>query len=215
MARPSRHLDRALLASGAELYPQLGFAGLSVRAVAARAGTSAGTFHYYFESKEVFLSELLQRFYDDMFVRLQAPAEAAGDPLLRLRHALLTLAGVVRDQAPLVRRALADAEAGHAVAANFLRRNLPRHLGLLRRLLAEAERAGLIPARPPLLRLTFLLGAVVAPVLVASALREHELLPAAARGQVAPQVLSDEAIAQRADLALRALTMGEPHDTEA
>ena len=210
MARPSRQLDRTLLASGAALYPQLGCAGLSVRAVAAHAGTSPGMFHYHFESKDAFLTAVLQRFYDDMFERLEAASGApADDPLHRLRHALLALAGVARDHAPLWRRALADAESGQAVAADFLRRNMPRHVGLLLGLLADAERAGRIAPRPPLLRLTFLLGAVVAPVLVASTLRDRSLLPPVAGPAVGPQVLSDEAIAQRADMALRALMKGE------
>ena len=52
MPRPSRHLDQALLASGAALYPALGCAGLSVRAVASLAGVTAGMFHYHFESKD-------------------------------------------------------------------------------------------------------------------------------------------------------------------
>lgn len=211
MPRPSRHLDRSLLASGAALYPQCGCAGLSVRAVAAHAGTSPGMFHYHFESKDAFLAEVLQRFYDEMFERLEAGAAPAADPLQRLRQALLTLAGVARDHAPLLRRALADAEAGQPVAVDFLRRNMPRHVGLLLGLLADAERAGRIAPLPPLLRLSFLLGSVVAPALVVSTLRDRGLLPPGAEALAPAQVLSDEAIALRAELALRALTTGDLH----
>ena len=211
MVRPSRNVDRALLASGAALYPRLGCAGLSVRAVAAHAGTSPGMFHYHFESKDDFVRELLQRFYDDLFEQIAPPAHEAGEPLARLRQVLLVLGRMLRQHAPVLRRVLADAGAGHAVAVQFLRRNMPRHLKLLLQLLAEAEAAGHIAPRPPLLRLTFLLGAVLAPVLLALLLKESGLLPTLARPQVGPQVLSDAAIAQRADLALQALTTGDFH----
>ena len=209
MVRPSRNVDQMLLASGAALYPQLGCAGLSVRAVAAHAGTSPGMFHYHFESKDDFVRELLQRFYDELFGQIAPPARQAGEPLARLRQVLLVLGRVLRLHAPMLRRVLADAGAGHAVAVQFLRRNMPRHLKLLLQLLAEAEAAGHIAPRPPLLRLTFLLGAVVAPVLAASLLKESGLLPALARPLVGPQVLSDAAIAERADMALHALVTGE------
>ena len=209
MARPSRQIDPALLASGAALYPQCGCGGLSARAVAAHAGASPGMFHYHFESKDAFVREVLQRFYEDLFSQIALPARQAGEPLQRLRQVLLALGRLLRQHALVLRRVLADAEAGHAVAVDFLRRNMPRHVKLLLQLLAEAEAAGQIAPRPPLLRLTFVLGAVAMPVLAASMLKEQGLLPALARPMVVPQVLSDEAIAQRAEMALKALTVGE------
>lgn len=208
MVRPSRQIDEALLASGAALYPQLGCAGLSVRALAAHAGVAPGMFHYHFESKQDFLRLLLQRFYEDLFSQLELPAGQPGAPLQRLHAALCVMARFLRQHAAEVRRVLADAEAGEVVARDFLRRNMPRHLRLLQDLLAEAEAAGHIGHQPPLLRITFLMGAVVAPVLVGSVLKQTGFLPSPVRAHVAPQVLADDAIALRANLALHALTLG-------
>lgn len=98
------------------------------------------------------------------------------------------------------------------VEAIFGVEELPRHLKLLLGLLAEAEAAGQIAPQPALLRLTFLMGAVMGPVLVAAMLKDGGVLPALVRRQVMPQVLSDAAIAQRIDLALRALVQGVPND---
>lgn len=210
MARPSRQIDQLLLASGAALYPRLGCAGLSVRAVAAHAGVAPGMFHYHFESKQDFLREVLQRFYEELFAQLDAPAGVAGPPLERLRAVLCAMGRFLRQHTAEVRRVLADAEAGEAVAQDFLRRNMPRHLDLLLGLLAEAQTAGQIAPQPPLLRLTFLLGAVATPVLVAGFLGQSGFLPAVAQPLLVPQVLSDEAIARRADLALRALNLEMP-----
>ena len=58
--RPSRNLDRALLAAGRELFPSRGCPGLTVREVAEAAGVNLGMFHYHFKSREAFLRALLQ-----------------------------------------------------------------------------------------------------------------------------------------------------------
>ena len=50
---------------------------------------------------------------------------------------------------------------------------------------------------------------IVFGVLVAAMLKDGGVLPALVRRQVMPQVLSDAAIAQRIDLALHALALGE------
>lgn len=213
MARPSRQQDQALLASGAALYPELGCAGLSVRAVAAHAGVTAGMFHYHFESKEDFLRQVLQGFYEELFSQMSTPAQRPGPPLERLHSALGAIARFVREHAPLLRRVLSDAQAGHAVVTEFIQRNLPRHVELVLGLLAEAEERGELAPRPPLLRASFLFGAVMAPVLAASAMRDTGLLPAFAQPLVQPQVLSDAAIDERIGLALRALRSGALHDT--
>ena len=72
MPRPSRNLDRALLAAGRELFPARGCAGLSVREVADAAGVNLGMFHYHFKSREAFLRALLQSVYEDLSSELVA-----------------------------------------------------------------------------------------------------------------------------------------------
>ena len=110
-----------------------------------------------------------------------------------------------------MRRVLGDAQAGHAVATEFLQRNLPRHVEVVVALLAEAEQAGALGPQPPLLRATFLFGAVLGPMLAGALLRDAGLLPAMALPLVQPQVLSDTAIDERITLALVALTSGVSH----
>src|SRR6185436_18950028 len=109
----------ALLRSGRLLYPERGSAGLSVRAVTEHAGVNLGMFHYHFRTKENFLRELLQQFYDEMFGSLSDRAHQAGPPIARLRAALLFLATFVRDHESVLGRVFADASAGNEVAAAF------------------------------------------------------------------------------------------------
>lgn len=205
MPRPSQGIDQALLRSGLALLPQLGCAGLSVRKVAEHAGVNPAMFHYHFGNKAAFLQAVLQQLYEQMFAKLSAGATREGPVLDRLHGALITLAGFVREHHALVGRLAIDAANGETVVHDFVRANAPRHLGLLMHLMAEAEAAGELRPTPPLQSFVFLMGAVLWPMLVAPAIASLGVAPAIAGAAVQAQVLSDEAIEQRVQLALGAL----------
>lgn len=210
MARPSRNIEQALLASGSVLYPERGSAGLSVRALAEHAGVNPGMFHYHFRTKEAFLRELLQREYEVMFGGLSGAARDGGTPLQKLRDTLLYFAHFVREHAAIIGRVFAEASAGEPVAAAFVRSNAQRHLRLLLELMREAEAAGEIAPVPPLQRFVFVMGAVAMPLVVVPRIARLRVAPGLVARQLKAQVTSDEAIAQRVDLALAALRKGTP-----
>jgi AcrR family transcriptional regulator len=205
MPRPSLNIDQTLLASGRELFARHGCSGLTVRLVAEHAGVNPSLFHYHFGSKEQFLRTLLQNLYEEMFTQLSGAAQLPGPPLQRLRAVLLFIGGFLRTHGSEVGRIWGDAGQGESVAVEFVRNNAPRHLALLTSLLAEAEQAGDLRPMPALQRLVFLMGAVAAPVLVAGRLQSMELGSALPIARLGPDVLSDAAIAARADMAILAL----------
>src|SRR3954470_25078628 len=116
MPRPSRNLDRALIAAGRELFPARGCAGLSVREVAEAAGVNLGMFHYHFKSREAFLRAVMQVGYEEMFGRLTLESSRDGTTEDRLRYALATIARFLRDNRRFIARLLADALNGEACA---------------------------------------------------------------------------------------------------
>lgn len=205
MVRPSQDVDKELLRAGRELYPSLGCAGLSVRRVAQEAGANPAMVHYHFGSKEGFLRALFEATYEDMFAGLAQEAAAPADPVQRLHAALRAMAQFVRTHRPFIARVWADAQSGAAAAQEFTRANGPRHLQLLMELTLEAERAGQLAPAAPLQRLVFLMGSVVAPLMIAGAATSVGLLPASLAGPMKVQALSDEAIEQRITWALAAL----------
>src|SRR5688572_9679727 len=97
MPRPSQNLDIALLQAGRALFPHTGCAGLSVRAVAERAGANPGMFHYHFKTKDDFLRTLLQQVYDEMFDGLSGALAHEGPALDRLREALIVVGALLRE----------------------------------------------------------------------------------------------------------------------
>lgn len=210
MPRPSQHLDHSLLASGRALFEQTGCAGLSVRQVAEHAGVNPGMFHYHFKTKDHFLRTLLQQLYDEMFEGLQHEAVHGGPAIDRLRAALNGLARFVRDHRRVIARVWNDAAAGEVVARDFLRSNAPRHVRVLLALLGEAQAEGSVVAWPALQRLSFVMGAVVAPLVILPGFAALGITAGWSARTIDEQALSDAAIRQRVELALRALTPGAP-----
>jgi hypothetical protein len=105
----------------------------------------------------------------------------------------------------VIARVWSDAAAGQPVAREFMRSNAPRHVGLLLQLLLQAEREGSVAKLPPIQRLSFVMGSVVAPLVIVSGLLALGITPGVPAGAIDAQALSDAAIAKRIELALTAL----------
>ncbi len=207
MPRPSRNVDEQLLRAGRELFPVSGCAGLSLRRLTEHAGVNLGMFHYHFRTKEVFVRQLLQGLYDEMFADLAVAASPADGAIAALRRAANVIAHFVRDQHAVLRRIVADAMDGQPLAREFLRTNVPRHLAVVVALISEGQRAGLLKPMPVANAVAFLAGAVGAPLLLGSALADDPLADPELARRLDADVLSEQAIAERIDLALAGLTL--------
>jgi AcrR family transcriptional regulator len=209
MPRPSRNLDRALLAAGRALLPARGCAGLSVREVTDAAGVNLGMFHYHFKTREVFLRAVLQSMYEEMFAQLTVAAQPPGggrlDSRASLKAALRFMGLFVRANRPLLARVLADALCGDPIALEFLRENMPRHLRVLQALMATAQAEGVIRAVPPPQALGFCAGSLAMPILFAGAAIDGGLVSKSQARALEAALLSDAALDERIDLALAAL----------
>ena len=206
MARPSQNIDQRLLQAGMELLPLNGCRGLSARKLTEHAGVKLGMFHYHFRSKDNFIRTLLQQTYEQMFQDLVLQSHEGVSPVDNLRKAVKVIAGFGLAHRQLLLRIGADALAGEQVAAEFLQANLPRHLGVVAGLVAEAQRSGHLVKAPLPQVIAFIAGAVMSPVLLGTALLENTGLPAAAGAGLEKAVLSKKAVEQRIEFALRGLS---------
>lgn len=205
MSRPSRNIDHLLIATARELLPETGCRGFSIRQLTERAGVNLGMFHYHFKTREQFLARVLQDVYQEMFTTLTFQAHAERPPLENLRAAVTVLGRFARDNRFLVRRLLADALSGATTAQDFFRQNFPRHLGVIAELLSAGQRAGTIRKLPLTQALAFLAGAVALPNILVTVVQEQAIVPAQFLSNLDREVLSDKAIAQRVDMAMRGL----------
>jgi AcrR family transcriptional regulator len=208
--RQSRNLDRALLAAGRALLPRRGCAGLSVREVAEVAGVNLGMFHYHFKTRDAFLRELLQSMYEEMFSQLTLQRDAAWGAVENLRSALRFLGRFLRANRPILARVIADALCGDPIALEFLRANMPRHLGHLHQLVELGQSEGALKPMPVPQALGFCAGSLAMPIIFGGAVAESRALGPAATRRLEAALLSDAAIDQRIELALAAISVAAP-----
>src|SRR5882672_1199192 len=206
MPRPSRNLDRALLAAGRALLPARGCAGLSIREVADAANVNLGMFHYHFKTREAFLRTLLQSMYEEMFSQLTVQRDASWGALENLRAALRFMGRFVRTNRPILARVLADALCGDPIALEFLRLNMPRHLGHMHQLIELGQRQGVLKRMPVPQALGFCAGSLAMPILFGGAVAESGELGKAGTRMLAEALLSDAAIEERIEMAIAAIS---------
>ena len=204
--RPSRNLDRALLAAGRALFPSRGCASLSIREVADAAGVNLGMFHYHFKSREAYLRALLQSMYDEMYSQLSFEADEKLGPLEALRHALRFMGRFVRANRPFLTRVLGDGACGDPIAVEFMRNNFPRHLGLIAHLIEAAQSEGLVKPMPPPQVMGFCAGSLAMPILVGGAVADSGAMGPTGSKMITEALLSDAALDQRIELALSAIS---------
>ena len=207
MPRPSRNIDELLLQTGRELLAESGASALSIRKLTQRAGVNLGMFHYHFKSRENFVRTLLQQMYDQMFASLSVQVERQQTSYETLRAAVRVLARFGRDNRRLLLRISLDALNGEALAAQFLQSNLPRHVQVIVGLIVAGQGEGVLRKVPVMQALAFLAGSVAAPILMGTAAVASGLMPAAVTAQLEAEILSDEAIDQRIDMALHGLSL--------
>ena len=207
MPRPSRNIDQALLDAGLALLPQTGCRNLSVRQVVEQAGVNLGMFHYHFRTKENFVRAVLERMYEEMFSALVLQVNASAPALTNLRNLLATLARFARKHRSLMVRLVSETMSGERLPADFLKRNVPRHLKLIAEVLAQGQREGVIVEGPLPVLIAFIVGAVAGPLLVGSALEQHALVASGSLPVLRSHVLSQQALARRIELVIRALSV--------
>ena len=179
---------------------------MSVREVADKAGVNLGMFHYHFKTREAFLRALLQAIYEEMFAKLTLEIARPADTLSRIRFAMRALGGFGLANRQFLARIFADALTGEELARRFLRENLPRHLGVMAGLLAQGQQEGVIVPVPIPQAIGTAAGAIAMPILVAGRMVDSGVLDPLTARMLQTVVLSPEALDQRIDLVLKALS---------
>ena len=155
-----------LLRAGWTIARRTGLRGLTVRAVARAAKANLGTFVYHFGSREAFVAELIERWYQPLLARVQLAVEAQGSPLARLRHAVLGLVDFALQSGSFVGHLLVDAAGGEPAARAFLGSLAGRHPLLLMRLIRAAQERGEMVAGDPMHMMMFTMSSLGLPALL-------------------------------------------------
>lgn len=91
--RDQRHdeIRARILAAARDLFESAGAAGLSIRAIAARAAMPPMTLYSYFPSKSAIVRALWSEAFDPLVAEMRAVEAAEDDPKTRLRKVAQTL----------------------------------------------------------------------------------------------------------------------------
>jgi AcrR family transcriptional regulator len=194
-----------LLDVGTRMAREGGLRGLTVRGLAARAGVNPGSFVYHFGSREAFLSELIETWYQPLFAELQWRQVEGESPLARLRAMLLHLVSFMVEHRAFVANLLQDVAAGEQAAMVFVRSLEVRHPLLLLQVIQEAQTAGELVRAEPVHQMIFLMASLGAPVLVSQMLAGIPGLPEDWVRVESALAVERAAIEQRLDWALKGL----------
>jgi AcrR family transcriptional regulator len=213
MSRNPGNADRLMLEAAKKIVCKEGCSGLRIRDLVKRAGVNLGMFHYHFRTKERFKQALLQELYEDFFEKLtSASKEEAPTAVAQLRATLLAMATFVRSKSEFYLAIFKDVSNGDPEVISFIERNIPRHMAVIGQLVERCQSEGSMVSIPFPQILAFLMTSTNIPILIGAAVRGHKR--SRERSGMKPQeiknyevaVLSDEAIAQRIDLALKGLS---------
>jgi TetR/AcrR family transcriptional repressor of nem operon len=194
-----------LLNTGMQIARESGLRKLTVRGLAARAGVNPGGFVYHFGSRDAFLSELIETWYQPLFAELQLSADSNNPPILRLRIMVLQLIDFCLEHRGFVTHLLQDAAAGEAAVGQFLQKLEQRHPLLLVQTIRAAQQAGQIVCRHPVQILMFLMAPIGGPLLLVEMASGLAGLPEEWLALCASYANQREQIAERLDWALKGL----------
>lgn len=183
-----------------------GFQSLTVRQVAAAAEANLGSFVYHFGTRDAFIHALLEEWYAPLFSRIAGTVDAVGNPVERLRLAVLQLIDFAADNDVFMGRVLMGAAAGEAAARRFLTGLTKRHPRVLMQLIGAAQAEGSIVDEHPAQVLCFLMASVGLPRLLASAWQGPALFNGSIGATLSRIARDRRYVVQRLDWAILGLT---------
>lgn len=213
-ASPPSDTRALLLDTGFALATRVGLRGITVRGLTRLTDTNPGSFVYHFGSRDVFLRELLERWYSPLCADLSDQLDRSEPPLARLRTMLLHVTGFVGDNGIFISQLMMDALAGEKAAQAFLASLSPRHFMLLLDAVRKAQAAGAVCDAEPLHILTMLMAATGAPLMMHYLVAGQGAVPALMQEALTRFGADPASVAQRIDWALKgvSITKGNPSD---
>ena len=206
MSRPSRKQDQLLIETAKQLYPEVGASGMSLKRIAEEAGVNLGMFSYYFGTKSNFIRRVLQVLGDEAGTDALTPPTVGASSIERLRCFLFTLGTTYRDHRRLALAMYRDFLNQDPDVTEHVFENSRLQMTALIPLIEECQRDGYVDDALPMPQiLTFCMGTVKTPIVIAASQeRAAPGTPKLLREGV-KKMLTDEAIAQRVEMALRGI----------
>lgn len=191
------------------MIPHVGTAGLNLREVAKKADVNLGMFHYHFKTKNEFIKRVLENIYEDFFKSFSLVYEKEEDPQEALRGMLLAMARFSRDNRKLLASLFGDLLNKEEVATGFVSANVGRHVKPMMEVIKKGQKEGVFETMPMAQAVSFLMTGVNLPNVIGGHIErigKVDKIPL----EINKAVMSDGALEQRVDMALRGLARVTP-----
>ncbi|WP_373755403.1 TetR/AcrR family transcriptional regulator [Neisseria sp.] len=189
---------------GLQLYPGHGYRGLSINAIADRAGHSQEEFIEIFGSKKAYMADLLAFHFEESFGRVNFDVRVAESDIESLRCILWRIALCLRNDSAWINRLLADTQDGVKVVGRYFVSLYGRLSDGLILLLQRCDRRNNYTSEEAYNRFDYLYGAVFSPMILSMRLDDLGVLPKRLSKHL-PDMMSDHVVKQRIDWTLSVL----------
>ena len=189
-----------------QLYPQLGYQKLSVRALASQAKLSSGLFHHLFANKDDFMAQVFAQHFQRAFGWLAPEFAADAPPIERLRRLYFQAALSLRAEVPWITRMMIDSADNVATAQQSMQDLVLREFHIVHQMVREI--APQLSDEQAMQAISQMQTSILLPILTANTFSRIGVVPDELRQPILQQ-LTDDALAQRVDWIIKALFSAE------
>ena len=189
-----------------QLYPQLGYQKLSVRALATQAKLSSGLFHHLFANKDDFMAQVFAQHFQRAFGWLAPEFAADAPPIERLRRLYFQAALSLRAEVPWITRMMIDSADNVATAQQSMQDLVLREFHIVHQMVREI--APQLSDEQAMQAISQMQTSILLPILAANTFSRIGVMPDELRQPILQQ-LTDDALAQRVDWIIKALFSAE------
>lgn len=147
-----------LLEAAEQLFTQRGYGATRISDICAAAGVAKGLFYWYFPTKESLFAELVRTMRQQLRRAQAAAMTPDADPVNRIRQGAEASVRFMAEHQPYF--ALLDVERTDDAMADVMKEGSDVYAGDVRRLVTEAQAAGLVPDADPAFYAVGVMGAV-------------------------------------------------------
>lgn len=202
----------SFIQAGLRLYPQYGYAKLSVRILAVEAGLSSGMFHHLFHDKDDFFRQLLARQYQTVFDEMLNLSISQNHALTQLKHFLTHIAFFTRSNVGWTLRLLSDNADGIPVIRTFFEEHVNHfRQQVIRQIIICQQQSSLKNDVSPIQIFAYLMAAINMPT-IGGANISHTGVRTDEQNAYQEQICSNAAIEQRIEWALCAIQTAQHQD---
>ena len=195
-----------LLSVGMQLVIDNGLRGLTVRGLSRAAEVNPGGFVYHFGTRDAFLAELIEKWYEPLFNSLKLQVDTSESAIQKLRSVITQLIDFVDLHGHFITHLVLDAFYGEKQARVFFDTIADRHPKLILPILAQAQKDGDIVQTHSIYEIgTFFIGSVSSPLLVAHAFNGQQNKDCPVSSPFLTLALDRNTALQRLDWALKGL----------